>query len=56
MFFLLLILNETADQSNPLCGEGGFLLNSRQSLQEAAKNRINTAFSDGLNTVSEASS
>lgn len=34
---------------------GGILLNSQQSLREAAKNLINTAFSDGLNTVSEAS-
>lgn len=34
------------DQKNPLCGVGGF---SCQSLQEAAKNLINTAFSDGLN-------
>lgn len=31
----------------------GFVLDSRQSLQEAAKNLINMAFSDGLHSVSE---
>lgn len=52
VFFLLVILHETPDQKNPLCGEGGF---SWQILQEAAKNLINTAFRDGLNMVSEVS-